>query len=279
MLTSLLVLGAALAWAANDVARKRLASAALAPDLLALGLTAGTVPLFLAWALLDGFHLPAAAYWLPGLGSALLQLVAYALFLLALRHSDLSRTIPLLSLTPAWTTAGAWLALGERPDGGQLAGVALVLAGAAALGGRRGWRIERGVAAMLAVSVLWAMATVLDKLCLSHATPASHSLVQGVAQSVGLGLWLVLRGGRRELPRLRPHLPAMAVVMLLTAVAFGAQMLALERTLASVVDGVKRGVGLVAAVVNGRLLFHEAITGRKVLAIGLIGTGSALLLG
>lgn len=241
-------------------------------------LTAGTVPLFMAWAALDGFVLPDAAYWLPGLGTGLVQLVAYALFLLALRLSPLSLTIPLLSLTPAWTTAGAWLALGEVPAGRQLAGVVAVLAGAGVLHARRSWQVDRGVLAMLAVSLLWALATVLDKHCLGHASPASHSVVQSMVQTLGLSLWLAGRGGLGELRRVGPSLPRAGVVMLLTALAFGTQMAALTLTLASVVDGVKRGVGLVAAVVNGRLFFGEAITARKLAAVAIIAVGSALLL-
>lgn len=279
MLTVLLVLTAALAWAANDVARKGVAAAPVGPDTLALVLTAGTVPLFLAWALVDGFALPGPAYWVPGVGSGALQLSAYALFLLSLRLAPLSMTIPLLSLTPAWTTAGAWLALGEAPSARQLAGVGAVLLGAGVLHARRHWQVDRGVAAMLAVSVLWALATVLDKHCLSVSTPASHSLVQGVLQTAGLGLWLAARGRLGELRRMGPHLPRAGLVMLLTALAFGTQMAALTLTLASVVDGVKRGVGLVAAVINGRLFFGEPVTARKVAAIALIAVGSGLLLG
>ena len=55
------------------------------------------------------------------------------------------------------------------------------------------------------------------------------------------------------------------------------QLMAFDMTQVSLVDTIKRAVGLISAVVLGRLLFKEAITTRAVIAIALMGLGSGLL--
>jgi multidrug transporter EmrE-like cation transporter len=44
------------------------------------------------------------------------------------------------------------------------------------------------------------------------------------------------------------------------------------------VETLKRGIGNVLAVVFGRLLFAEPVTGRKLAAVALMAAGVALLL-
>ena len=149
-----LVLAASLGWAAFDALRKRLVRD-LDPTWLLLLLTAVQVPLFAAWgaAGASGFagtgaggpgftaagagpgdlRLPDVHYWWPALSSVALNVAAGFAFLHALARAPLSAIVPLLSLTPVFTTLLSIPLLGERPTAAQAVGVALVVGGALAL--------------------------------------------------------------------------------------------------------------------------------------------------
>src|SRR6266849_3381929 len=99
----LLVVFSSLGWAGFDLLRKLLVRE-VAPVALLLMLTLGAVPLFAAWVWIDGVAAPASGYLAPALGSVVLNVVANLLFLHGMRIAPLSVAIPLLSLTPVFTT-------------------------------------------------------------------------------------------------------------------------------------------------------------------------------
>jgi drug/metabolite transporter (DMT)-like permease len=53
-----------------------------------------------------------------------------AMYMVAIRDSALSLTLPYLAFTPVFTVLSAWLLLGEQVTAQGLAGIALVVLGA-----------------------------------------------------------------------------------------------------------------------------------------------------
>src|SRR5580658_5410692 len=99
----LLVLAASLAGSGFDLTRKLLGRQ-LAPLPMVVLLAAGSVPLFGLALLGQGGGLPhGTGYFAPALGSVLLNLAANLAFLESVRRAPLSTTVPLLSLSPAFT--------------------------------------------------------------------------------------------------------------------------------------------------------------------------------
>jgi drug/metabolite transporter (DMT)-like permease len=129
----LLVLVASLASAGFDLTRKLLGRE-LPPLPMVLLLAAGSVPLFGLALWVQGAVPPGAGYLAPALGSVALNLVANVAFLQSVRLAPLSATVPLLSLTPAFTSLLGVPLLGELPRPIAWAGVALVAGGAYVLG-------------------------------------------------------------------------------------------------------------------------------------------------
>ena len=87
----------------------------------------------------------------------------------------MSLTIPLLSLTPVGTTLLGWAFRHQVPTGFQAVGIALVLAGAVALGlrsgtwpGLRAYRREPGVRDMLLAALAWSLTAVIDQMALER---------------------------------------------------------------------------------------------------------------
>ena len=240
---------------------------------LAALIVLGQAPIFaaLAW----GSPWPTVDYWLPGVACVLVNIVASVLFLLALRLSELSRTIPMLALTPVFAGVTAIPLLGELPSPLQWGGVRAIVGGAMLLNPPR--TVDRGVLAMLGVAALWALGPVLDKVCMQHAGLAMHAAVQMGGIGGGLLLWLAVRRRLGDLVEVRSAPGTYLVTLLVGFAALGLQLMALKLVLVSLVEGLKRAVGLASSVVVGRLAFGEPVTARKVLGVLAMIAGSVAM--
>lgn len=287
LIALLLATGASLAWSGLDSARKILASR-ISPSALLLLVTASAAPLFALWTALDGMPDLELDYAWPALTSVVLNVLANLGFFVAIRSSPLSVTIPLLSLTPVFTTLLAIPTLGERPTLVQGTGIVLVVAGALFLNARRRdpaagsfWRSlvhERGPLWMAVVALLWSITIPLDKMAADRASAPLHGFVLNAGVAV-FALVLVWRQGTfREMARVREMPGAFGLALLLSVLALGLQLLALQLIWVGFVETLKRGIGNVMALILGRFLFAEVITRGKIAAILLMGVGVALIL-
>lgn len=291
LLGIVLVVGATLCFSLFDLLRKKL-TGRLSDAFLVMVLALGAVPLYGAWVALQPPAAVSAGYVWPGVASVVCNLGANYGFLRSVRLSGLSAVIPLLSLTPVFTSLLAIPLLGELPGAREWLGIAMVVFGALALQlgeptgeGRQPWRLSAGAWWMILVAFLWASALPLDKL----ATEASNAAFHGLVLHLGVGLsvsTLVLRGLREASgPRRRGDSRAGAGLwaLLLTAVVLGAvaqglQLLALQHAWVGFVETVKRGIGSSLALVFGRVFFAEPLTLRKVLTVAVIAAGVAVML-
>ena len=284
----LLVIGCAVAFSLADLLRKLLAERLRALPLL-VALSAGMAPFFLAWLPWDEGGGPAAGYWLPGMGSAALNLVANLAFLQAVRIAPLSLTIPVLSLTPVFTTLLAVPLLGEVPSGRQLAGIGLVVLGVLGLnlglsrGAGPGHLLhalgrEKGSQLMVLTALCWSLAMPLDKLALAEAGPAFHGLALNAGVALGALAVLAAQGRAAELRRLGERPGLLALLIAVGAVALVLILLAILQTWIGFVETMKRGIGSFLAVVWGRTLFGEPVTAQKVVSVAVIAAGVALIM-
>lgn len=276
----LLVLGSSLAWSAHDVSRKFLVGK-IRPVPLAFLLTVAAAPLFAVWTAVDGMPAVQKEYLLPAASSVLLNIAANLMFFAALRSSALSVTIPLLSLTPVFTALLGIPMLGEELSVRQGLGIVLVVAGAFALNlpeERPYWRWERGAALMAAVALLWSLTVPLDKLAMARASAPLHATV--LCAGVAAGVLAVLVWQRRlgELAGLRQVRGVFALALATSILALGLQLLAMQQVKVGLLETLKRGFGLLSAVVFGRAVFGEPVTLRKLLAVGWMGAGVTLIL-
>jgi len=283
-----LAFAAAAGWSLYDLLRKFLADRLPALTLVAL-VTLGALPLLALWTVAAGDWRIGPGYLLPGLLSVALNVVANLSYFRALQLSPLSVTLPLLSLTPAFTALLAAPLLGERLTATAALGVVLVVAGALGLhlgrAGGRGARAllaglahERGSLLMALVALCWSVTLLLDKVALRHAAPVLHALVlhAGVAAAA-----VALLAGRRELPslaRAKGLLPLLAAAVLCGAVTITVQLAAIRGMEVALVETIKRGVGAALALVWGRALFAEPLSAAKLGGVGLMIAGVVLLL-
>ncbi len=273
-----------LGWASFDVLRKRLSAHVPVLPLVAL-LALGLVPLFSVWLLLAGWPRVDARYALPALLAVAGNVAANVMFVRALRLAPLSATVPLLSFTPVFTALLSAALLHEIPGARPALGIVLVVLGALTLqwgvhgaAGRHVPAFGAGQRLMLGVALLWSLVTVADKAAIGHASAPLH----GVIQTGGVGLVLLgvlaLRGELGALTGLRCHGRSIAAAVLVSGLALGLQFVAYGLVFVSTVESVKRTVGMLASVVNGRLFFDEPLTPAKWAGVALLSIGVALVL-
>lgn len=292
-LVALVLVACALAWSSFDLLRKVLVRW-VDPLPLVFTLTALQAPLFAAWHLgAAGGSLtasPTAGYTVPAALSVLLNVVANVLFVVAIKVSPLSLTIPVLSFTPVFTTLLAIPVLGEVPAPSDWAGIVLVVAGALGLhvapgsgahplGMARAFLRERGSVMMAGVALLWSVTPALDKLAIERSGPAFHGLVLSVGVAAGLGAILARRqglGAAGAALRMRPGLLALA--LLASAGALALQLVAIQVAFVSLVETVKRGLGNAAAAAAGTWLLGERVGRWQWGAVAVMGVGVGLIL-
>lgn len=280
-----LVVATGLTSAGFDLYQKLLAQR-LTPVQMVFWLGVASIPLFAIGVLLKGWPNVQVGYWLPAVISVVLNLAGHIAFVEAVKVSDLSKTVPLLSLTPVFTTAiGAWL-LGEKLDGLAVLGVILVVVGAFWLHTARGagprsngWfqlLKDRGAWLMIGTAIAWSITIPLDKLAVERSEAFFHGLILTAGMTLGAGVLLVRSGDRMWKPIVRWRIFVFALLLCVSTLLF--QLLALTQTLAGIVETGKRSIANVMALVFGRLTFEEEITREKLIAVALMVIGVSLIL-
>lgn len=275
----------ALSFAGLDLARKLLAGRI---DALALVffISLGAMPLLGTLLYFNGTGPLSTGYLLPGLGALILNFLGSLGFIHSVKISPLSKTVPLLTLTPAFTALTAIPLLGELPSPSQAAGIVLVVAGAMALnaggsiqGVLRGVLRERGAILMILVALTWAVSGPLDKRAIAHASVYFHATV--MTCGVGTGALGVLTWQRRlgvlDGSRGEKKLLAFAAVCITLALTF--QLFAIRGVQVSLVEAFKRAVGSFMAVVLGRIVVGEKVRGSEWIAVAVMVAGVFLLIG
>lgn len=286
-LTLGLVVACALGWAGFDVARKALV-ARIPPLALMFLLAIGQAPLLALWWAVEGGGFGPGYAW-PAAGSVALNVVANVAFIYAFKLSPLSVTVPLLSLTPAFTALFAIPLLGEVPSAAQVGGIALVVAGALLLNRGPGesvspsslWRAflrEPGARLMVVVAVCWSLTPSFDKLAMNAAPAPAHGVVLGLGVAAGVLALMAVRGRAGEL-RHAGEAPGLLVVALFTsALAMAFQLVAIHLVWVAIVETVKRGLGSAVALGLGWMMFGERVTAGRVGAVAVMTAGVALVL-
>ena len=282
-----LLIGCSIAFSLSDLFRKLLASW-VTPLPLLFALSAGMVPVFAGWYWLEGAAAPEASYWMPGLGSTILNVASNLALLEAVRRSPLSLTIPLLSLTPVFTTILAIPVLGEVPEPRQWVGIATVVVGAfwmnldlRELSLRNSWRTfssEPGSRLAVVVALLWSLAMPLDKIAVLSSSPAFHGLIlsSGVGVAVVLLAWLRGSLGRFRELLIRPGLILAGLGVSILAIAL--QLVAIAVVWVGLVETMKRGIGSLLSQLWGYLVFDEKLEPQRLLGVFAMAVGVALIL-
>lgn len=215
--------------------------------------------------------------------------LAYFFATRAIRHLPISVSSPLLLLSPLFTTALAYLLLGEHLSYLQGAGVAALMAGLYVFETRhlRAWRefydgLASGYArfALLAVA-LYGFTSLFDRVALGwwHTPPLQYV---ALAQ-IGIAFWMLVVariGARRRLRDVFSSLgSSWSLILLVALLSFAYRVLqshAAAEAPIGMVTAVKHSSAFFAVVIGGTL-FHEEGLLRKALGSAIMIAGLALV--
>ncbi len=286
LLSVALAVAAGVSYAVLDLLRKRLTTNLGALALL-VWLALAPVPLFAVAAFVGGWHLE-SSYWMPGLISIGVNVVANLAFLRALETAPLGLTVPLLSLTPVFASVMSIWVLGELPSILQWVGIGSVVVGAFALNYDPGdgatlqavWRSltrEKGSMLMIVTALGWSITPPFDKL----AAEASGTYEHGMLLNLGVALaTLAVVAIRGELASLRLERSDLRLLTGSAVVSFVALVVLLEAyavVWVGFVETVRRAVNSELALVFGGLYFRETIRKAQIVAVVLMSLGVGLI--
>ena len=228
-------------------------------------------------------------FWLLILILLPLELLAMWLYMLAIRDNPLSLTLPYLAFTPVFNILTAYVLLGETLSLTGFAGIFLIVTGAFFLNidqkQRWNWKSVltplaaivkiRGSRLMLGVALIYSVNSVLGKMAVQLATPASFGpFYFGVLGIAALGITLLRKSG--DVAILMGRWKQALLVGVFMAVMIVTHFMAIAQVEVAYFISLKR-TSLLFGILYGALFFKERHLGRHFLAGLLMVAGVALI--
>ena len=229
-----------------------------------------------------------SGYWLPAIPTLLCNALANVLFLRALQLSDLSLSIPYLSLTPVFAMLSGWLVVGEIPTMLGMVGVVTIGLGALVLNpgpsgdGRfrpiRTLLNEKGSLAMLGVAGLWSIAVAFDKAAVGASSPLAHAASLAMSGTFILEIWRRRRPSGAFTARIRNGWRLLVLTTAVITAGMLVQLAAYAFIEVAYVEAIKRSIGLVGSVVVGWMFFREQGLSQRLVGVSVMAVGVCLIL-
>jgi len=225
-------------------------------------------------------------FWKALLVSGSLNVVTTILFMKAIRDSDLSLTIPMVTFTPVFLLFTSPFIVGEMPKLLGVFGVLLIVLGSYVLNIKqrhngffapfRALYTERGPRLMLIVAFLWSITSSFDKVGVKSSSPLFWTISLNLILALLLLPFFLHRSGG-HFPVVRHHLWVLLLVGFLSALASLFQMMAINLTLVTYVISIKR-VSAVLSVVWGAIIFREKGFKERFIAVVIMVSGVLLII-
>ncbi len=239
------------------------------------------IPLLLLLAHLDGFPTLKYPFFLALGFEIILNVIVSILFMRALKLTDISLSIPMITFTPIFMLIFSPFLLKEYPSFLGLIGVILIVIGAYTLNLKQ---INQGFLApikaliknpgsklMLLVAFIWSFTAIFDKIGIINSSPTFWNLSK--ALTIGL-LFMVILLFRHKISLPKQNKFMLPLVGLLTAIALTTQMYAMQLNMATYVIAIKRTSAIFGVLFGHFLLkekgFYERILGVMIMILGVV---------
>ncbi len=224
-------------------------------------------------------------FWLALLISGLLNLITSILYMKALKASDISLSVPLVTFTPLFLLVTSPFLVGEIPTFWGMIGVFSIVIGSYVLNLKskktgifapfKALFHEKGSKMMLCVAFLWSISSNFDKIGVKNSSPLFWSFM--VNLFIVLVLFpLVLIKARTDFSQFNIHWKKLVPFGFLNASAVFFQMTAVSLTLVTYVISVKR-LSVVFSVLFGYLIFKEQGIKERLLGSLLMVAGVVII--
>jgi drug/metabolite transporter (DMT)-like permease len=230
---------------------------------------------FIEWPRLDRMFYVALAAGLP------LEVLAFVLYIRALKVSPMSLSLPFLAVTPVFLVVVAFVILGERPSLQGVGGILLIAAGSYVLNLKhfkygllepvKAVFRERGSVLMLSVAFIYSFTASLVKLGINHSSALFYGIVYFTVLPVLYAPLALPRIRRTSISR--QDIIYISLAGILMAVMVLTHVLGVSLTKVAYMVAVKR-TSLLVSVLYGCLLFREGRLGERSVGTLLMFLGS-----
>lgn len=264
----------ALCWSLFDIARKELAQH-VNPKFLSLAMSVSVLPLFfLLWGF-QGFQLPSNSYYLPATISGVLAAIGSVCFMFAISKGKLAIVLSITACTPFISAVFSFFFLDELLSQFEWLGIVLVVFATMLLAGTSINTRDKSSFYALITAFAWGTCIVFDKQALIYGSNSFHGMYLTSIIITVLAISLRIDYQWQSL------LKNLKWWLIAVMVFFGAvflQFAALEYLNPGVVEALKRGIGIVLAVIIGRIYYHETLSNKQFTGVCLVLIATYLFL-
>ncbi|WP_244533042.1 EamA family transporter [Geitlerinema sp. PCC 9228] len=212
-----------------------------------------------------------------------LQVISNIFYFRAIKLSDLSITVPMISFTPLFLLATSPLIVGEFPGKWDILGMLLIVGGSYILKIRnqeQGYLAplkalfrENGPRFMLAVAIFWSFLSTLNKLGVEQSSPILWAALNSTVLATAMTPIMLYKSQHnlKLIPKNIGYLFAVGLFQGLTVLCF---MQAVKLTLVAEVVSVKRTSILFSALFGHLFLqepgIQERLTGATIMLVGVV---------
>jgi len=274
-------------WAAFDLTRKLTLEKISSINLLLI-FTITQLIIFLIWLFFEDFSINLIPYLLPGITLIIIGLFSALLFLKAIKQSDLSLTIPLLSLSPMFSSLFSFFFLNEQLSNIQYLGIFLIILGTLILYSKKltiyeiikSFKIilkNSSAKLMVLVSIIWSLTPVLDKICLKNSSVNIH----GFIQSLGMITLLIFlfKKDKVQTENTKKNWRIIFLTVFIGSTATILQFYAILTNYVPIMESIKRSIGQLSSVFLGKIFFNEEVNKPKVVGVIALSIGVYFILG
>jgi uncharacterized membrane protein len=252
----------------------------------------GVIFLFpLLW--LSGMPLIQPNFWWALLIGGSLNILAFILYIKAIKLADLSLTVPLVTLTPLFLLVTSPLLVQEWPTQADAVGVVLLVVGSYVLNLRtpvgsaalrdRPWTPlvamirNPGSRLMLGVALIWSITSNFDKIGVLNSSPLCWAIALFAVIAAGMVPFVFGQGRHRAgwVP-LCAHWRILAITGGFNAIAIAFQMLALPMAPVTQVIAVKR-LSTLLSVIFGHFFFGEKGLKERLIGAAIMVSGVVIM--
>ena len=246
---------------------------------LAWALPCFALPFLLPALLFTGIPALGTRFWLALFSGSTLYVVTLIMYMRAIKISELSITVPMLTFTPLFMLVTSPLIVGEFPNVGGIIGILMIVAGSYLLNVSKkvhGYFApfkalvsDKGARLMLLVAFIWSITSNIDKIGLLNSSPLFWVIAVDSVAALLL-LPLVIAIARKE--QISMNGQGLLKVGLFGGLTSISQMTAISLTLVAYVIAVKR-TSAIMGVIFGYSIFKESGIKERLSGVMVMITG------
>ena len=233
-----------------------------------------------------GLYFPTQSFLIALFFAVIIQFTVILLYLKALKISEISKSIPFITLTPLFMLISSPIILGEFPNVFGLTGIVLIVAGTWLLNYSKTNKsfaapfksliTNKGSRYMLFVAFLWSITANIDKIGVQESSPVFWIFAKDVILMLLLSVVMFWKS-KNPFTHIGAEIKTLSLIGFLRAGSALSQMIAIQFILVSYVIAIKRSSALFVILWGYFFLNEKENIKTKLSGIMIILSGLALI--